>query len=180
MKIIPMNFKFERFFYVAISFIFGAFFFVVGVFSIALPWSELLQNAIIRFLTENTLILSLFGLGFALIGLSIFIYTAISTKHRYTFIKTGNRSISIDENLIEQYLKSYWKEQFSQSEVPFQLMIRKNFLQVAADLPAMPEEDQKNVLEKINRDFSYLFGEVLGYPHEVHLIASFNRNLGTK
>jgi hypothetical protein len=146
------------------------------MFSIALPWSIFLQNAIIRFITENTLILSLFGLGFALSGVSIFIYTVISTKHRYTFIKTGNRSILIDENLIEQYLKKYWRELFPQKEVPFQLVIRKKFVQVAADLPAMSENEQKAILEKINQDFSHIFEHLLGYPHEVHLIASFNRH----
>lgn len=170
-----MNFKFGRFFHLAISFIIGAFFFAVGVFSIILPWSSHLQAATIRFLTENTLILSLFGLGFALIGLSLVIYTFLNTKHRYAYIKTGSHAVIIDENLIEQYLEAYWKERFPHQHIPFYLTIRKKSLQIVAHLPALPEAEQHLLLEGINHDFSSLFGDLLGYPHDVHLIASFDQ-----
>lgn len=170
-----MNFKFRRFFHLVISFIIGAFFFTVGVFSIILPWSSHLLGSTIRFLTENTLILSLFGLGFALIGLSMVIYTFLNTRHRYAHIKTGSHATLIDENLIEQYLEAYWKERFPHQSIPFYLTIRKKSLQIVAHLPAVPEDEQHLLLESINHDFSSLFGDLLGYPNDVHFIASFDQ-----
>lgn len=168
-----MNFKFGRFFHLAISFIIGTFFFTVGVFSIALPWSSHLQTATLRFLTENTLILSLFGLGFALVGLSIVIYTFLSTRHRYAHIKMGRQAITIDENLIEQYLEAYWKEKLPHYQIPFYLIIHKQSLQIVASFPSFSEVEQQLLLEGINQDFKGLFENLLGYPHDVHLIASF-------
>ncbi|CUI17204.1 conserved putative membrane protein [Candidatus Protochlamydia naegleriophila] len=169
-----MNFKFGRFFHLAISFILGTFFFTMGVFSIALPWSSHLQAATIRFLTENALILSLFGLGFALVGLSIVIYTFLSTRHHYAHVRIGSRAVTIDENLIEQYLEAYWKERFPQHHIPFYLTIRNQSLQIVANFPHLPEPEQQLLLEGINQDFKGLFGDLLGYPHDVHLIASFD------
>ncbi|MBA2369993.1 MAG: hypothetical protein H0V82_13395 [Candidatus Protochlamydia sp.] len=171
-----MSFKVGRFFYLAISFILGAFFFIVGLFSIGLPWSPHLQHGTIKFLTENTLILSLFGLGFTLIGLSIFIYAALNTKRRYAFIKIGPYSISLDESLIQSSLDAYWKEHFPEHSIPFNLFVRKNSIQIEANFPSMPEAEQHGLLKKINHDFGALFGQILGYPHEVRLIASFESN----
>ncbi|WP_068468208.1 hypothetical protein [Candidatus Protochlamydia phocaeensis] len=168
-----MSFKFARFLYLSINFILGTFFFIIGAFGIALPWSRFLQKAVILFISENTVMLSLFGLGFALIGLSIVIYTLLNTKRRYADIRIGSRSIAIDESLIDQYLKLYWKEHFPHQQVPFTISIRKHFLQVTAELPFIPESEQPLFLERVKHDFSDLFSRLLGYPHDVHFIASF-------
>src|SRR5262245_51155078 len=113
-----MSFKLGRFCYLAVSFIIGSFFFIVGAFSIILPWSPFLQNLTTQFILENSLVLSLFGLGFALIGLSIVIYTLLKTRHRYVDIKTGTKSVVLDENVIHQYLESYWEKHFPKLQIP--------------------------------------------------------------
>jgi len=168
-----MSFKLGRFFYLAISFIIGSFFFIIGAFSIILPWSPFLKNVTAQFVLENTLILSLFGLGFALIGLSIVIYTLLKTRHRYVQVRAGALSVILDENVIHQYLESYWQKHFPKSHVPFSLSFKKHSLQIIADLPSLPLSEQKLFLERVKQDFSDLFGRVLGYPYDVHLIASF-------
>lgn len=168
-----MSFKFSRFFYLITSFIIGSFFFIFGAFSIILPWSPYLQTITTQFILENTLILSLFGLGFALIGLSIVIYTLLKTRHRYVQIRTGELSVILDENIIHQYLEAYWQEHFPKSHVPFQLSFKKHSLQIVADLPFLPLSEQKSFLERVKQDFGDLFGRVLGYPYDVHFIASF-------
>ena len=171
-----MSFKMGRFFYLAISFILGAFFFIVGLFSIGLPWSPHLQQGTIKFFTESTLILSLFGLGFALIGLSIFIYAVLNTRRRYAFIKIGPYSVALDESLIQKSLEAYWQKHFPEQSIPFSLFVRKKSIQIVANFPSMHEAEQHGLLEKINQDFEALFGRILGYPHEVQLIASFESN----
>lgn len=168
-----MNFKFTRFSSLAISFIIGSFFFIIGAFSIVLPWSTYLQNIVAQFILENTLILSLFGFGFTLIGISIVIYTILKTRHRYVQIRTGRMSLVLDENVIHQYLEAYWQKHFPKSHIPFSLSLKKNGIQIVADLPSLPLSEQKIFLERIKQDFSDLFGSILGYAYDVHFIASF-------
>lgn len=168
-----MSFKLGRFFYLAISFVIGTFFFVLGAFSIVLPWSVFLQSVSTRFILQNTLILSLFGFGFVLMGLSIVIYTILNTRRRYIHIRTGERAVTIDQTVVQQYLESYWHEHFPKSPVSFQLSIKKQSIQIIADLPALPLHEQKVFLEHVKQDFSELFSHQLGYPYDVHLIASF-------
>ncbi len=171
-----MSFKLGRFFYLAISFIIGSFFFIFGAFSIVLPWSSFLQTIATQFILENTLILSLFGLGFTLIGLSIVIYALLKTRHRYVHIRIGEWGVILDEKVIHQYLEAYWKKHFPKSHIPFNLSIKKHSLQIIADLPSLPLREQKLFLEQVKQDFNDLFGRVLGYPYDVHLIASFQAN----
>jgi hypothetical protein len=173
-----MNFKLGRFFHLAISFIIGSFFFIMGAFGAILPWSPFLQKVATQFIVEHTLILSLFGIGFVLIGLSIFIYALINTRHQYVDIRIGNNTVSLDEQVIHQYLEMYWLEQFPKLHVPFHLSFKKQSLQIIVDLPPLPLTEQKIFLERVKHDFSDLFGRVLGYPYDVHLIASFESNKG--
>jgi hypothetical protein len=168
-----MSFKLGRFCYLALSFIIGSFFFIIGAFSIILPWSPFLQTLTTQFILENSLMLSLFGLGFALIGLSIVIYTLLKTRHRYVDIKTGAKSVVLDENVIHQYLETYWEKHFPKLQIPFTLSFKQHSLEIIADLPFLPLPEQKMFLEGVKNDFSDLFGRILGYPYDVHLIASF-------
>lgn len=168
-----MSFKLGRFLHLAISFIIGSFFFILGAFAVILPWSPYLQNVTIQFILENTLVLSLFGFGFALIGLSIIIHTLLKTRHRYIQIRTGDLGVILDENIIHQYLETYWQKLFPTTQIPFRLNFKKHSLQIIVDLPSLPHMEQKSLLEQIKQDFSDLFGRTLGYPYDVHLIASF-------
>lgn len=168
-----MSFKFGRFFSLVIGIILGAFFCLIGIFGVTLPWSPSFQQAATNLIMNHTLILSLFGLGLVLIGLSIIVYAVFNLGHRYAYIKIDNRSISIDENLIEQYLQNYWKKNFPQHQIPFYMSIKKNSIQIVADLPPVAEPEQDQFLEKIREDFSHLFSGILGYPNEIYFIAHF-------
>ncbi len=174
-----MNFKLGRFFYLAISFILGAFFFIFGAFGIILPWSPFLQTVTIQLIIENTLMLSLFGLGFVLIGISIVIYALLNSRHRYIHIRTGGQAITLDENIIQQYVEAYWQGHFPNIHVPFHLTFKRHSIQIVADLPALPLSEQKIFLVRLKHDFSDLFGRILGYPYDVHLIASFQTEKAT-
>ena len=169
-----MNFKFGHFLSLYVSFILGAFFCLVGVAGLILPWSVTFQKALINLIFEHTLILSLFGLGGILIGLSLITYATFNSGRHFAFVKIGSRSIAIDENLVEQYLQNYWKKNFPSTSIPFYFSIKKNSIQVVTDLPFLADNTaQDHCLEKIQKDFSQLFGDTLGYPNEVHFIAHF-------
>lgn len=168
-----MNFKVGRFLYLAISFLLGLFFLIVGGIGIALPWSDILQIELVQFIYEDKLILPLFGFGLALIGVSLIMYTWWTTKRHYVLIRSGDHAITLNENVIRHYLNSYWEEQFPKHHIPSDLKIKKNAIQIQADFPFLPYSEQKDFLKKIQEDFNDIFGRVLGYPYEIQLIASF-------
>ena len=51
--------------------------------------------------------------------------------------------------------------------------MQKKELIIAADLPQLSIVEQKKILEEVKNDLNQLFVKTLGYPYDVHLIASF-------
>lgn len=168
-----MNFKIARFISLGVSFIFGAFFLIAGILGIIFPWSAYIRTAIVEFLLEDYLILPLFGLGLILIGISLIIYTFYSTKRKYIQIKSSHHSVTIDENLVSHYLDTYWQDLFPNNLVPSKFRIKKNAIEIIADLPYVNEETRDSLLKQIQNDFNDIFGRILGYSQQIILIASF-------
>lgn len=169
-----MSFKIGHYFYLLMTFLLALFLLLLGIFSTALPWSHFLQTKLIDFITTHTVLLSVFGPGFILVGISLLLYTFLNTKRRYIHIQTGSQPITIDESVIHQYLETYWQEQFPKSHIPSHLTFKKNSIEIVADLPYLPKQDQKVFLEQVKTDFSDLFGRFLGSQHTIHFIASFD------
>jgi hypothetical protein len=171
-----MNFKFGRFFYLGTGFLIGIFFLLLGFFTVALPWSSLLQKVTVEWINGKTLLFFLFGLAFALIGASIILYAFFNSKRRYVCVEMGSNRLSIDENAIHQFLDIYWQENFPTTEIPYTLGIKKNAIQIVAHLPSMPLAEQKICVEKMKMDINELFQTTLGYNRPVFLAVSFDGN----
>ena len=168
-----MSFNLSRLISSAIHFVIGPFFFILGIFGLLLPWSSFLQNLALQLILERPFILSLFGLGFVLIGLSIAAYTVLHSRHRTVRIRTGDLSIALDEKLIHESLEIYFQEHFPRIQIHFTLYLKKHSAEVVANLPPFSLAEQKIFLEQIKQGFNHLFGQVLGYPYDVHFIANF-------
>lgn len=171
-----MSFNLSRFFYLSASFVIGTFFFLMGLLCILLPWFPYLQQISIHFILENSLILSLFGLGFTLTGFSMAAYAILKTGRKYVEIRTGDLAVILDENVIKQYLETYWQTHFPQAKVSYNINFKKHSLQIIADLPSLSLSDQKAFLEEVKQDFNDLFSRVLGYPYDVYFITSFKNS----
>lgn len=172
-----MSFRLTRYVYFAARCLIGIFFFLFGVLALVIPWSSHLGNAITQLMTQNAWIFSLAGLGISLIGLAVLFFAFLKLRRSYIEIRTGDLNIILDENVVYQYLETYWKKQFPDSKIPFSLNVKKQSLQIFADLPPMPLTEQKIFLEKVNQDFSHLFGQVLGYPYDVQIFAHFQDDI---
>lgn len=170
---IRMSSKIGRFFYLTISFVLGIFFLATGIYSVSLPWWTLLQNKTIQFIQENTLIFSLFGLGFILIGLSVLVYAILNSRRRYIYIRTGKHAITVNESLVHQYLETYWQEKFPTHHIPSHLTIKKEAIAIVVDFPFLPAPEQEDFLAQAKKDLQDIFGRLLGYPHDIQLAASF-------
>jgi hypothetical protein len=168
------NFLF-KILYSLVSFIVGIFFVLLGIICLILPWSAIIRTDMIEFILENSIAISLFGFGFIVIGITIVLNLYIGSKRSTYYVRAGNRSIAIDEEIIQQYLDTYWKQIFPHQDVPTRLILKKNKIRVIADLPQTPFSEQKRFVERIQHDLEDIFSGVLGYSHEFILNLSFQQ-----
>jgi hypothetical protein len=82
----------------------------------------------------------------------------------------------VDENLINNYLHSYWKELLPKTNVPNRIALKNNRIFVIADLPYFSREEQKILLNKIDKDVSNILSKILGYDREFSLQISFHES----
>jgi len=146
---------------------------MLGLVAVLLPWSPLVRADIIQFILEDSIAIFLFGFVFIVVGLAIVISILLSTRRSYYRLKGGVQSVLIDEHVIQDYLDTYWKELFPKTTIPNRLQIKKNKIYLSADLPYIPQEEQKVVLERIRNDLTDIFSSFLGYQEPFHLAASF-------
>lgn len=162
-----------HFFYSFITLIIALFFFILGFIAMLIPWSSGISNMIVSFIVNQSLILFLFGLGFAVIGAALALHIILSSRRRYVTLHLGKLTFSISEKLIGDYLSAYWKELFPHKEIPYRVVLKKHSVEITADLPFAPLEVQKDLLEKIEKDLGDLFRDVLGYREDLNLEISF-------
>ena len=172
-----MSFRIKHFLYFLAQFIQGIFFVLIGTFTIVLPWSDTLQNVVEQFINERTFVGFLLGLGFILVGVLLTIHAYTNIRRRYIEISINNNKAIIDENLVKQYLERYWKEYFPIDQVPTRLKIDKNSIQIFADFPYIPENEQTSFLERAQADLKDIFNRLLGYHKEIRLMASFQKSM---
>lgn len=160
-------------FYYLISFSLAVFFLFLGILGILLPLSPLIRTDLVQFILENSVAICLFGFGFTVIGLIMIINLYLGTKRTYYYIQTGHRLAAVDEAILQDYLDTYWKQLFPQHAIPSKLTLKKNKIKVIADLPYMPKEDQKQLLERIQQDLQETFYKLLSYTQEFTIAVSF-------
>jgi len=162
-----------RFFSSLMSLAIALFFIFFGVICVIIPWFPDAQTTLIQFILEYSIAITFFGTGALLIGLAIVINILLNAKRRYYSVRSGDSSILVDEALIQEYLDSYWKQLFPDHSIPNHSTLKRNKIRIKADLPFLPEPQQKLLLERIKNDLKNIFAEVLGYQNEFTLIISF-------
>ncbi|MCP5508296.1 MAG: hypothetical protein H7A37_08385 [Chlamydiales bacterium] len=133
----------NNFVYAIVSFVVALFFILFGVVATLLPWIPAIRTEVVQFLLESSFLIFLFGVGLVFIGVAIIASVLINTKHRRYVLRRGSRSVFIDENVIDGYLRTYWKRIFPRAEIPHHIVIKRNKIFVSADLPIIAEEDQE-------------------------------------
>jgi ABC-type multidrug transport system fused ATPase/permease subunit len=149
------------------------FFILLGIIALLLPWSAHIRTDMIEFILENSIAISLFGFGFIILGFLIVLSLYLSSKRRYYYVRGGERTVVIDQEIIRHYLQAYWLQKFPNQEIPNRLVLKKNRIRVTADLPFTELKAQKPLIERIKQDLEELFHQMLGYSHQFVLVASF-------
>ncbi len=160
-------------FYYIISFIVALLFILVGSVCAMLPWSPEAQQHIAKLVTESTMLIFLFGLGFIIIGLAVTIYIILASKKRTYFVRKGRYSIGIDPKVIDGYLIEYINDLFPNQEASHHLVCRKKGILLTLDLPFRPKPEQEPLTEQIYDDVSEMLSDKVGYNEEIHLAVGF-------
>lgn len=156
-----------------ISFVFAAFFLLLGVLAVILPWSTAVRTDLVSFILENSLAISLFGFAFLIIGGFILISLLLRLRKRYYYLRVNQYAITVDETIIQHYLEEYWKKKFPQSEIPNRLILKRNKIKIVADLPYRPKEERKQSIATIQNDLKDLLQQIFGYSQSFKLRLSF-------
>ena len=168
-----MNFRLSTLFYSFISLVVALFFVIIGIVSFILPWFPEVRMTLATFIMEDSITIFLFGSCFLVIGAATIAGICWSTKRKYYHLKAGPQAISLSDTLFHDYLISYWKEVFPKSEVPCSVKLKKNKIHITADLPYVPRQEQKKLLQQMELDITEIFTRLLGYRSEYHFFVSF-------
>lgn len=162
------------FFYSLITFIIGLFFVMVGLLGFSIQASTSIRTEVVSFIFEDTVFISLFGILSLLMGIAIIFSFITSFKKRSFKIKSkNNNTFALDESLFQDYIKNYWRQLFPKHDIPSQVTLKKNKVLISADLPYVPDSQQKALLGRIDRDLKDLLTRVIGYPREYVVSISF-------
>lgn len=162
-----------NFLYSLISLFIALFFILFGIIGIILPWSASMQSLAVTLISENSLLIFLFGMSFLAIGVATAVNILLNARRQYHHFKVSGQTVSVESTLIQNYLQKYFKELFPGVEVPYQLQIKKNKLHITVDLPYIAKQDQEALLERMRTELRELFSDFLGYRNAFHLSASF-------
>lgn len=160
-------------FFSLISLFVALFFTLLGIVAVIIPWSPAMRGELIRFILDESVAISLFGIAFLAIGLSALVNIYLNSKRCYYYVKSKDASVVVDEGLLYQYLNIYWKQMFPKTEIPCQVFVRNNKIHISVDLPYLPTAEQKPLLERIKQDLESSFKKNLGYQDEFYLTATF-------
>lgn len=163
----------NRFLNNIISFFSAAFFVILGGFLVFLAWSSLLLNATLLFLQEQPLLIFFFGISLFLIGIGLSIHLYLMSKHYSYRIISAPHPVEIDQKLIEHALSLYLKELFPKEAVAYQINFSKNKFYIEADLPPFAEEEQENIIKRMEQELAVLFHKTIGYDREYQVSLNF-------
>lgn len=160
-------------FYIISSFIVAVLFILTGIVCMSMPWLPEVHTAILRFLIEHTLLISLIGLLMVIIGIAALSYMIINSSKRTFYVKKGTYSVGVDRKVLEGYLEQYLHDLFPAEEIPHQLIIRRRRILISTDFPYKPKNEQEPLAEKIYDDLVQLLEEKFGCKKDLYLSISF-------
>lgn len=162
----------SHFLFLTASYLLALFFIILGLFCAAIPWSQSLQTALLDTVQQQEIAVVLTGV--ALLAIGCVILAQLARRRRYYSVRTsGVNVVSVDKDLVKAYLHEYFHTQYPTHEVPCHVTVKSNRLQITADLPTTPRQEQKGILKKIEQELQELLSARLGYQQPLRLYVSF-------
>jgi len=155
------------------------FFIFLGLVAIILPWYMPLQEFIQEAIVEYPQSLLIIGIVLFTIGMGIILYLSMSSKKQHLKFVSGKFATTIDQGIVEDYLRIYWNKLYPNEEILSRAEIKKETIYLYAELPKPPEEHEKALITQIEEDITEQFFTTLGYRNPVHFSITFNQDITT-
>lgn len=145
----------------------------IGGFCFFLAYSKALHMFMQQYFMEHPGLFMKFGVCCFLLGLALLIPFYGLYRKQYLTLKMSGSKVLIEESIIHDYVKNYWKELFPNQEVYFEIaMHRSKTIEILAKLPLVNEEDKESFLKRIQNELGVLLARKLGYEKEFFLTIS--------
>lgn len=168
-----MSSKISYYLYFVFSIAFAVFFILLGIFATLLPWLPVVREGLNAFIVDNAIAIFFLGITLIVIGISSISAIIYGSKRQHYSIKAGAHQLTIQDTLFQDYLCSYWKKIFPKYDIPCSVKIKNNKVHITADLPYIPLEKQRNLIEQMQQDVTEMFTRYLGYKAEYRFSVSF-------
>jgi hypothetical protein len=163
------------YFHITITILFSLLLIAFGIFFVILPSAPEFKHHIIDFLESNSALIQFSGILVATLGLILLISSFfVNRRDHYLVVYDKKGRIVIDEDILEQYVNSYFATLFPGTNYHVYSKIKDEKIHLVADLPSVPDESQKILLETIENDLNRLFSDKLGYKNDFYLSISFS------
>ncbi len=142
----------------------------MGLFFVFLPTSPEFRFVLARLLSESSAVFP--KIGFSLVGFGVLLLFGfyILNKKSYIKYKLSCHKTVIEEAVIEEYVKKYFKEIFPKQDVVSEIVIKgPKSLEVVACFPEMQEKEKENLLQRVQNELGVLLARKLGYEKEFFL-----------
>ncbi len=151
-------------------------FLILGAIGVIIPWSARLQEVATQFIQDRRIAVFIAGLGFLAIGVVLLISWRQLYKRHYYYVRSGKRSVAIDEKLVDGYLRTYWQDRFPELDIESQASLWNQQLQILVHFPPVPKPEQKQILTQVQNEVDELLTYYLGYHEPFRLTATFGEH----
>jgi uncharacterized protein YceK len=168
-----MSFKVSHYLTFIFNIATGLFLALLGILALLLIWIPGIREGVNQFVIENSIAIFFIALTLITIGCASIAGIVYGTRKHYYSIKGGIHPKTVNDTVFHDYLTSYWKKIFPKYDVPCSVTIKNNKVHITADLPYIPREKQKSLVEQMEQDITDIFTRYLGYPAEYRFNVSF-------
>jgi hypothetical protein len=142
----------------------------IGGFFIALAKIPHVQFLISELFSENPSLFLPIGIFTMVLGGILMIGLYAMNRKRYYRVRMKFDKADVDEAVIHKYVEKYWQEIFPGQKFTTGVLLYPNRkIEVIAEIPDMPEEEQIELLEKVEIELGGIFARNLKYDRDFDL-----------
>lgn len=147
----------------------------LGPLLLSVPLSSPLREATVSFLQHSTWTIVCIGAVFVVMGIGCIAVLYARLGSRIYTVRSGDRSITLNEELIEAFLQAFWHEQYPFNSVNSRVAIAGQTLYIWATLPPTTVEARKDTLAEVEKTLDKALRDNMGFSGAFRLIATFEK-----
>lgn len=168
--------RLSSYFFTAITLIFAFILILFGAYFFIFPQTGEFRQELYRLLNESDHFYWILGTLLSLTGLILLIASFFVTKRDHFFVTYQSRGpIELDPSIIKSYVEEYLKEFFANEALSVDLALKAGKIHIVADLPKVAFKDQKEIVERIQKDLRNLFETTFDYKEDFYISLSFEK-----